>query len=168
MNVSSCTVWSVVAVAITGLIYIIPLCFVLTAIPDLIAVASLQPIPLLFKLVVGSPGGAFGLLFLSELMPLTRFDRLLIYFLSPKVLGIWWFAAVSSLTAASRATWSFARDGGIPASGLWKKVNPKLGLPLNALILSVAVQALLTCIYFGSSAAFSAFTNSESDDSFSA
>lgn len=54
------------AAFITGVIYIVPLNFVLTNVQDLIDVPSLQPIPLLFKLVVGSPGGAFGLLFLSE------------------------------------------------------------------------------------------------------
>ncbi|KAH8090415.1 amino acid/polyamine transporter I [Filobasidium floriforme] len=131
-------VLSVAAAFVTGVVYLVPLNFVLTNISDLLAVPSLQPMPLLFKLVVGSAGGAFGLLFL--------------------ILGIWAFAAVGSLTAASRCTWSFSRDGGIPASGVWKKVDKRFGLPLNALILSAVVDALLGCIYFGSSAAFNAFT----------
>lgn len=59
-------VLSVVAAFITGVVYLIPLNFVLTNISDLLAVPSLQPMPLLFKLVVGSAGGAYGLLFLSE------------------------------------------------------------------------------------------------------
>lgn len=78
------------------------------------------------------------------------------------VLGIWAFAAVGSLTAASRCTWSFSRDGGIPASGVWRKVNKRFGLPLNALILSAVVDALLGLIYLGSSAAFNAFTGGQS------
>lgn len=143
---SSCyarSVLSVVAAFVTGVVYLIPLNFVLTRIPDLLAVASLQPMPLLFKYVVGSAGGAFGLLFL--------------------ILGIWLFAAIGSLTAASRCTWSFSRDGGIPGSGMWKKVNKRFGLPVNALILSTIVDALLGLIYLGSSAAFNAFTGGKQD-----
>lgn len=59
-------VLSVAAAFVTGVVYLVPLNFVLTNISDLLAVPSLQPMPLLFKLVVGSAGGAFGLLFLSE------------------------------------------------------------------------------------------------------
>lgn len=88
--------------------------------------------------MTGSPSAAFGLLFL--------------------IYGIWFFAFIGSLTAASRATWAFARDGGIPASSLWKKVNARTQVPINALLLSAVVNALLGLIYLGSSAAFNAFT----------
>lgn len=74
------------------------------------------------------------------------------------VLGIWFFAAVGSLTAASRCTWAFSRDGGIPFSQWWRVVNHRHDVPLNALILSTIVCALLGLIYLGSSAAFNAFT----------
>lgn len=77
------------------------------------------------------------------------------------VLGIWVFAAIGSLTAASRCTWAFSRDGGIPASGWWKKVDERFGIPVNSLILSAVVCALLGLIYLGSSAAFNAFTGGE-------
>lgn len=40
----------------------------------------------------------------------------------------------------------------------WRKVNPKLDVPLNAMMLSMAVQVLLAFIYFGSTAAFNAFS----------
>ncbi|GFZ43713.1 hypothetical protein JCM24511_01433 [Saitozyma sp. JCM 24511] len=120
-------VLSVAAAAVTGLVYL-----------PLLEVASLQPMPLLYKTVTGSAGAALGLLFL--------------------ILGIWAFAAIGSLTAASRCTWAFSRDGGIPGSQWWKKVNPRFGVPLNGLILSTVVCALLGLIYLGSSAAFNAFT----------
>lgn len=74
------------------------------------------------------------------------------------VLGIWFFAAVGSLTAASRCTWAFSRDGGIPFSRAWRTVNPKYDVPVWALLLSTIVCALLGLIYLGSSAAFNAFT----------
>lgn len=78
--------------------------------------------------------------------------------LTRQVLGIWVFATVGSLTAASRCTWAFSRDGGIPFSHWWKRVNHRYDVPLNALILSTVVCALLGLIYLGSSAAFNAFT----------
>jgi amino acid transporter len=65
------------------------------------------------------------------------------------------------MTAASRCAWAFSRDGGIPGSQLWKVVNPRYGVPLNSLILSTVVCALLGLIYLGSSAAFNAFTGGE-------
>lgn len=54
-------------------------------------------------------------------------------------------------------TVSFSRDGGIPGFKLWSRVSKRLEMPLNAFFLNTAVQAALTCIYFGSSAAFNAF-----------
>ncbi|KAL0255391.1 hypothetical protein I308_100195 [Cryptococcus tetragattii IND107] len=131
-------VLSVAAAAVTGIVYLLPINFVLPAIEPLLAVASLQPMPLLYKEVTGSAGAALGLLCL--------------------ILGIWVFAAIGSLTAASRCTWAFSRDGGIPASGWWKKVDQRFGIPVNSLILSTIVCALLGLIYLGSSAAFNAFT----------
>ncbi|ODN80855.1 hypothetical protein L202_02996 [Cryptococcus amylolentus CBS 6039] len=137
-EVPKAMVLSVAAAAVTGLVYLLPINFVLPAIEPLLNVASGQPMPLLYKEVTGSAGAALGLLFL--------------------ILGIWVFAAIGSLTAASRCTWAFSRDGGIPASGWWKKVNERFGLPINSLILSTVVCALLGLIYLGSSAAFNAFT----------
>ncbi|WVW78660.1 hypothetical protein I302_100620 [Kwoniella bestiolae CBS 10118] len=131
-------VLSVAAAAVTGIVYLLPINFVLPDITPLLEVASLQPMPLLYKTVTGSPGAALGLLFL--------------------ILGIWVFATIGSLTAASRCTWAFSRDGGIPGSGWWKTVNPRFGIPINSLILSTVVCALLGLIYLGSDAAFNAFT----------
>jgi amino acid transporter len=107
---------------------------------------------LLYLQVTGKPGAALGLLFLSK----SFCETLLII-----VLGIWAFAAIGSLTAASRCTWAFSRDGGIPGSQWWRRVNPRFELPINSLILSTVMCALLGLIYLGSSAAFNAFTGGE-------
>ncbi|KAN0065331.1 hypothetical protein ACQY0O_001167 [Thecaphora frezii] len=139
IQVPRAIVWSVAAASITGFIYLIPILFVLT--PDsaeLLATAAGQPIPVLFHLATGSARGGFALTFL--------------------LLGIFAFAGIGSLTVALRCTWAFARDGAIPGSKWWSRVNKKLDLPLNALILSTVVVSLLGLIYFGSAAAFSAFT----------
>ncbi|KAI8306392.1 Polyamine transporter TPO5 [Colletotrichum sp. SAR11_59] len=131
-------VLSVAAAGVTGVIYLIPILFVLPDVTMLLEVANSQPIGLLFKTVTGSAAGGFGLLFL--------------------ILGILMFAGIGALTAASRCTYAFARDGAIPGYKLWSKVNHKLDMPLWALFLSTAVDCVLGCIYFGSSAAFNSFT----------
>ena len=66
------------------------------------------------------------------------------------------FAGTAVMTTSSRMTFAFARDGGLPASRLWWKVHPKLGVPLNALYLNVVVVVVFGCIYLGSSVAFNA------------
>lgn len=131
-------VLSVVAAGVTGVIYLIPILFVLPDVQMLLNVPNSQPIGLLFKTVTGSAAGGFGLLFL--------------------ILGILMFAGIGALTAASRCTWAFARDGAIPGHKIWSRVNTNFGMPLYALGLSTAVDCILGCIYFGSSAAFNSFT----------
>lgn len=137
-EVPKAIVLSVAAAGVTGVIYLIPILFVLPDVAMLLDVANGQPIGLLFKTVTGSAGGGFGLLFL--------------------ILGILFFAGIGALTAASRCTYAFARDGAIPGSRLWKKVDKRFDIPLFALFLSTIVDCLLGLIYFGSSAAFNSFT----------
>ncbi|GKT56046.1 LOW QUALITY PROTEIN: amino acid permease [Colletotrichum tofieldiae] len=123
---------------LAGLLFLIPLVFVLPDITYLINLANGQPVPAIIKDAMGTSGGAFGLL-----VPLM-------------VLAI--LCGIGCTTAASRCTWAFARDGAIPGSRWWKEVNQKLDVPLNAMMLSMAVQIILGVIYFGSSAAFNAFS----------
>lgn len=69
------------------------------------------------------------------------------------------FCAISICCAASRATWSFARDKAIPYSKFFAKINHGFleGVPLNAYLLATLIQVLLGLIFLGSSAAFNAF-----------
>ena len=53
-------------------------------------------------------------------------------------------------------TFAFARDGGLPASALWWKVDKRLGVPLNALYLNVVVVIIFGCIFLGSTVAYNA------------
>src|SRR4051812_43012129 len=119
-EVPKAIVLSVAAAAVTGVVYLVPLLFVLPSIKTLLNVANGQPIGLLFKIVTGSAGGGFGLLFL--------------------ILGILFFAGIGALTAASRCTYAFARDGAIPGSRLWGSVNKRLNIPLWGLVLSTVVD----------------------------
>ena len=137
-EVPKAMVLSVAAAGITGVIYLVPILFVLPDVSLLLSVANGQPIGLIFKTATGSAGGGFALLFL--------------------ILGILFFAGVGALTAASRCTYAFARDGAIPGSKLWARVDKRFDIPLWGLVLSSVVDAVLGCIYFGSTSAFNAFT----------
>ncbi|UPK99994.1 hypothetical protein LCI18_010929 [Fusarium solani-melongenae] len=122
-----------------GLLFLIPITFILPDLKYLADLASAQPIPPTIKSAVGSSGGAFALL-----VPII-------------VLGI--ICGIGCITASSRCIWAFARDGAMPGSQWWVRINKRLSIPLNAMMLSMAIQILLGLIYFGSSAAFNAFAN---------
>jgi choline transport protein len=70
------------------------------------------------------------------------------------VLTLTWACAIGITTTASRMTWSFARDNGLPMSRLLSKVSPRTKVPVWATLAVTAIAALLTLIYIGSSAAF--------------
>lgn len=135
-EVPKAMVLSVAAAGLTGIVYLVPILFVLPEISLLLE--QTQPIGLLFKTVTGSKAGGFCLLLL--------------------ILGIWFFAGVGSLTAASRCTWAMSRDGAIPGYTIWMRVNKRFDVPIWSIVLTSLVNAALACIYFGSSAAFNSFT----------
>lgn len=122
-----------------GLFFVLPICFTLPPLEDVIASPYGQALPYIFYRVMGTPGGGLGLIFL--------------------VLVITLFCSISITVAASRCTWAFARDDAIPLSRVWAKVNERLGVPFNALVLTTVVQMLLGLIYLGSSSAFTAFVS---------
>ena len=123
---------------IAGLLFLIPVCFVLPDITMLVGLVSGQPTPVIFQKAIGNSAGAFCLL-----IPLL-------------VLGI--ICGVGCVTATSRCTWAFARDGGIPGSGWWRAVNQRWDIPVNAMLLGMVVEIALGAIYFGSTAAYNAFS----------
>ncbi|KAJ4199411.1 hypothetical protein NW767_008219 [Fusarium falciforme] len=121
-----------------GLLFLIPVVFVLPDLEFLADLASAQPVPPTIKSAMGSSAGAFGLL-----IPLI-------------VLGI--ICGIGCITASSRCVWAFARDGAMPGAKWLMRVNTRLDVPLNAMMLSMVIHLLLGLIYFGSSAAFNAFS----------
>jgi amino acid transporter len=105
---------------------------------ELAALASGQPVPSIFKSAIGNSVGTFLLL-----LPLI-------------ILGL--ICGIGCVTATSRCTWAFARDGAIPGSRWWRTVNKKLDVPLNSMMLGMVIELLIGLIYFGSSAAYNAFS----------
>ena len=76
--------------------------------------------------------------------------------MSSIVLSLMIFATIAVLAAASRMTWAFARDHGLPGSRYISQVEPRTKLPLYSVALSVIITMLLGLINIGSSAAFNA------------
>lgn len=121
-----------------GWLFLIPLVFVFPDLTELVNLADGQPVPPVVKSAVGNDAGAFALLIPIMVLAL--------------------LCGTACTTAASRCTWAFARDGAIPGHIWWRKVNKRLNMPLNAMLLSMIVQIVLGLIYFGSTAAFNAFS----------
>jgi amino acid transporter len=55
-----------------------------------------------------------------------------------------WFCGLSAVTWTSRVIYAFARDEGMPASGIWKRVSVSHRTPAPAIWLSVAVAFAAT------------------------
>jgi amino acid transporter len=135
-------VLSVVASGITGIAFLVPILFVLPNIDYLLNDTNGMPIGFIFMKATGSAAGGVGLLVL--------------------IIGVMLFAGIGALTASSRCVYAFARDGAIPGSQYWSKVHEAYGIPVMGLVLSSTVICLMGLIYFGSAAAFNAFTGATS------
>lgn len=138
-QVPKAMVGTIILNTIAGLLFLIPLVFVLPDLSFLAFKTNDQPVPAIIRSAIQNPGGTFCLL-----IPLI-------------VLAI--ICGVGCTTAASRCTWAFARDGAIPGFRWWKTVNKTLQIPLNAMMLSMTIQIVLGVINFGSTAAFNAFAS---------
>ncbi|KAK3677859.1 hypothetical protein LTR78_001954 [Recurvomyces mirabilis] len=123
---------------LAGLFFIVPICFTMPALQDILSAPAGQALPYIFHTVMNSPGGGLGLMFL--------------------VLGVAAFCCISITTAASRTTWAFARDQALPFSNLWSKLAGDQ-VPIMALGLLTVVQMLLGLINLGSTSAFTAFAS---------
>jgi amino acid permease (GABA permease) len=68
------------------------------------------------------------------------------------------FCGMASVTANSRMAFAFSRDGALPGSRLWKKVNPRTGTPTNSIWLCVACSVVLVAPSLWNTAAYLAAT----------
>ncbi|KAL4780904.1 amino acid transporter [Aspergillus varians] len=131
-------VLSVVASGITGLLWFIPILFVLPDITALLDLANGQPIGAIFMAATGSAGGGLGLLIL--------------------IIGVMIFAAIAAMATSSRCVYSFARDGAIPGSHYFRRIDERFQVPMLGLALSAVIICLIGLIYLGSATAFNSFT----------
>ncbi|KAG7192285.1 uncharacterized protein KQ657_002004 [Scheffersomyces spartinae] len=126
--------------SVTGLIFILP---ILTILPELNVILDttpeIMPIDLVFKFATDS----YIVSFLLTLL----------------LVGTVLFQAIGTMTTASRTTYAFARDGGLPFQNLWLEVDDvhESRVPKNALFLSMFMCALLSLLSLILSSAFNAF-----------
>ncbi|MFI1989306.1 amino acid permease [Actinoplanes sp. NPDC020271] len=70
-----------------------------------------------------------------------------------------WFCGMASVTANSRMSYAFARDGALPGSRLWKQVNPRTGTPTNSIWLCVTISTILVLPSLWNTTAYAAATS---------
>jgi amino acid permease (GABA permease) len=75
------------------------------------------------------------------------------------VIGAQLFCGMSSVTANSRMIYAFSRDGALPGSKFWHKINGKTRTPTNAIWLAAGGAFLLGLPYLWNATAYAAVTS---------
>jgi amino acid transporter len=75
------------------------------------------------------------------------------------VIGAQFFCGMSSVTANSRMIYAFSRDGAIPGSAFWHRINPKTRTPTNSIWLAAVGAFILGLPYLWSPVAYFAITS---------
>jgi len=69
------------------------------------------------------------------------------------------FCGMSSVTANSRMIYAFSRDGAVPLSDLWHRINPRTRTPTNAIWLGASGAFVLGLPYLWNVTAYAAVTS---------
>jgi amino acid transporter len=75
------------------------------------------------------------------------------------VVGAQFYCGMSSVTANSRMIYAFARDGAIPGSSFWHRINHRTRTPTNSIWLAAGGAFLLGLPYLWSPVAYAAITS---------
>jgi amino acid transporter len=75
------------------------------------------------------------------------------------VIGAQFYCGMSSVTANSRMIYAFARDGAIPGSSFWHRINPKTRTPTNSIWLAAVGAFILGLPYLFNAVAYYAVTS---------
>lgn len=122
---------------VAALIFLLPICFTLPSIGDIVQAPYGQALPFILPQITGSSAASLVLMVLLLVVAL--------------------FCSISITTTAGRCTWAFSRDDAIPLSRVWSSTHKDV--PLAALGLVTIIEMLLGLIYLGSSSAFTAFAS---------
>ncbi|MFC5289750.1 amino acid permease [Actinokineospora guangxiensis] len=74
-------------------------------------------------------------------------------------IGAQLFCGMASVTANSRMIYAFSRDGALPASAFWHRINKRTKTPTNAVWLAAAGAFLLGLPYLWNETAYAAVTS---------
>jgi amino acid transporter len=69
------------------------------------------------------------------------------------------FCGMASVTANSRMSFAFSRDGALPGSRIWRRVNPRTGTPTNSIWLCVTCSTILVLPSLWNTTAYLAATS---------
>jgi amino acid transporter len=121
-------VMAVVVSSVVGYLLLIALTLAIRDIPAVLNArdAGGNDIPAVIAILVGALGERVGSLF-TALAAMAM-----------------WFCGLSAVTWSSRTIYAFARDDGLPASALWRRVSAKYRTPSPAVWLSVLVAMAAT------------------------
>jgi amino acid transporter len=75
------------------------------------------------------------------------------------VIGAQFYCGMSSVTANSRMIYAFSRDGAIPGSKFWHRINPRTRTPTNSIWLAAVGAFILGLPYLFSPVAYAAVTS---------
>jgi amino acid permease (GABA permease) len=74
-------------------------------------------------------------------------------------IGAQLFCGMASVTANSRMIYAFSRDGALPASSVWHRINPRTRTPTNAIWLAAGGAFVLGLPYLWNATAYAAVTS---------
>lgn len=75
------------------------------------------------------------------------------------VIGAQLFCGAASMTANSRMIYAFSRDGALPGSSFWHRINPRTRTPTNAIWLAAVGAFVLGLPYLKNATAYAAVTS---------
>lgn len=119
---------------LTSICYVISLFFTIHDLQKVISSTGGFPVLVIYYQALNSKAGA---IVLGCLILFTSFG-----------------CVIASHTWQSRLCWSFSRDRGLPFSNCWSKVNSRMGVPLNAHLMSCGWVGIIGFLYLASSVAF--------------
>lgn len=125
---------SVVLGAVTGFAFLLTLCFCIGDIDTTANTSTGVPVIQIFYDSTGSKAGTCVLASMITVIVIVAGNNL--------------------LAEGSRSVYAFARDHGLPFSGVLSKVQTKHRIPLNAILLTLIVQLALDAIDFGTTTGF--------------
>ncbi|SMN19345.1 similar to Saccharomyces cerevisiae YKL174C TPO5 Protein involved in excretion of putrescine and spermidine [Maudiozyma saulgeensis] len=132
---------SVLISAFSGVIFLIPIMIILPDVENLFNENNYNILPIVNIFVKST-------------------DSMIVsFFLVLMILGNLFFSGIGSITTSSRAVYSFSRDHAIPRHDLWTFVKPESQskVPVNSVLLSMAISYILGLLALFSTAAFNAF-----------
>ena len=129
---------SVIVSLLAGWVLLIGITFAIQNYDDTLGTATGVPPAQVFIDAVGATGGKLLLLI---------------------AIGAQLFCGMSSVTANSRMIYAFSRDGALPGSDLWHRINPKTRTPTNAIWLATGGAFLLGLPYLVNATAYAAVTS---------